>query len=150
MASTKDKVTEMRPYVERAVKDEEVRDALMSAFDAARRVYKDLLGDRGATGIASRVATDEDVQENLKTAIDELRRAADRVQGKDDHTTRNTMLLLSGIAIGILFNPKTGSQTRQWLKDRVLGPSDEFEFPQPTSATSATEEHETTAPPPAA
>jgi hypothetical protein len=128
MATTKDKVTEMRPYVERAVKDEEVRDALVTAFDAARRVYNDLLGDRGATGIASRVATDEEVKDNLKTAIEELRRAADRVQGKDEHTGRNTMLLLAGITLGILFNPVTGQQTRQWLKERIFGPSEEFDY----------------------
>jgi hypothetical protein len=128
MASTKDKVTEMRPYVERALKDDELRDALLNAFDSARQVYNDLLGDRGATGIASRVASDKDVQENLKKAVEELRHAADRVQGKDEHTGRNTMLLLTGITLGILFNPVTGAQTRQWLKERIFGPSEEFDY----------------------
>ncbi len=55
-----------------------------------------------------RAATDKDIQENLRKAVDELRNAADRVQGKEDHSTRNTMLLLTGIALGILFNPMTG------------------------------------------
>lgn len=142
MASTKDKVTEMRPYVERALKDEELRDALLNAFDSARQVYNDLLGDRGATGIASRVASDKEVQENLKKAVDELRHAADRVQGKDEHTGRNTMLLLTGITLGILFNPVTGPQTRQWLKERIFGPSEEFDY--------AAGDGDATQPPPAA
>ena len=131
MASTKDKVTEMRPYVERALKDEELRASLLTAFESAREVYNDLLGDRGATGIASRVATDKDIQVNLRTAVDELKRAADRVQGKDEHSARNTMLLLAGITLGVLFNPVTGAQTRQWLKERIFGPSDDFDYPAP-------------------
>ena len=128
MAKTKDKIEDVRPYVERALKDEELRHDLMSAFHAAKEVYNELLGDRGMTGIASRVATDEDIQKNLKQAIDDLRHAADRVQGKEDHGTRNTMLLLTGLTIGILFNPVTGPATRTWLRDKVLGGGDDFTY----------------------
>src|SRR5918995_886385 len=78
--------------------------------------------------IASRVATDKDIQDKLKEAIDDLRVAADRVQGKEDHGGRNGMLLLAGITLGILFNPMTGPATRQWLKEKVLGPSDDFTY----------------------
>jgi hypothetical protein len=38
------------------------------------------------------------------------------------------MLLLAGITLGILFNPMTGPATRQWVKDKVLGPSDDFTY----------------------
>lgn len=132
MASTKDKaaekVQEVKPYVERALKDEDLRDNLKSAFEAAREVYAELIGDRGMTGVASKVATDKDIQDNLKRALDELRDAADRVRGKEDHTGRNATLLLAGITLGILFNPVTGPATRNWLKDRVFGSDDEFGY----------------------
>ena len=128
MAKTKERISDVRPYVERAVKDEDLRENVMAAFQAAREVYSDLVGDRGVTGIATRVATDKDIQENLKKAVDELREAADRVQGKEEHKGRNTMLLLAGITLGILFNPMTGPATRQWVKDKVLGPSDDFTY----------------------
>ena len=129
MAKTKERVSEVKPYVERALKDEELRQDLVSAFAAAKQVYNELLGDRGMTGIVSRVATDEDIQDNLKKAIDDLRHAADRVQGKEDHTARNTMLLLTGITLGILFNPVTGAATRKWVSDRLFGGSeDEFTY----------------------
>lgn len=124
----KERIEDVRPYVERALKDEDLRDNLKSAYDAARSVYADLLGDRGMTGIATRVASDKEIQENLRKAIDELRTAADRVQGKKDHGTRNAMLLLTGLTIGILYNPATGAQTRQWLKEKVLGPEDDFTY----------------------
>ncbi|HVM17413.1 MAG TPA: hypothetical protein VM290_07525 [Gaiellaceae bacterium] len=125
MAKTKDRIEDVKPYVERALKDEELRSDLMSAFAAAKEVYNELLGDRGMTGIATRVATDEDIQKNLKQAIEDLRHAADRVQGKEDHGTRNTMLLLAGLTIGILFNPMTGPATRNWLREKVLGGGDD-------------------------
>jgi hypothetical protein len=128
MAKAKDKIEDVKPYVERALKDEDLRQDLMSAFTAAREVYNELLGDRGMTGIASRVASDEDLQKTLKGAIDDLRHAADRVQGKEDHGARNTMLLLTGITIGILFNPVTGPATRNWLREKVLGGDDEFTY----------------------
>ena len=129
MAKAKDKVwgaTEnVRPYVERAVMDEELRKNVRDAFDAAREVYNELLGGRGVVPLATRVATDEDIQESLKRAVDDLRKASDRIQGKADHGTRNAMLLLAGIALGILFNPVTGPQTRKWVSDRVFGGSDD-------------------------
>jgi hypothetical protein len=128
MAKTMDKIEDVRPYVERALKDEELRRDLVSAFTAAREVYNELLGDRGVTGIASRVAGDEDIQKNLKRAVEDLRHAADRVQGKDDHGARNTLLLLTGITIGILFNPVTGPATRNWLRERFLGGGDDFTY----------------------
>ena len=137
MASTKDKaaekVQEVKPYVERALKDEDLRDNLKSAFEAAREVYAELIGDRGMTGVASKVATDKDIQDNLKRALDELREAGDRVRGKEDHTGRNATLLLTGITLGILFNPVTGPATRNWLKDRVFGSDDEFGYSSESS-----------------
>ncbi len=126
--ATKDKIGDMKPYVERALKDEDLRDNVATAFAAAREVYNDLIGDRGVTGIAARVASDKDIQDNMKKAVEELREAADRLQGKEDHSGRNTMLLLAGITIGILANPMTGPATRRWIKDKVFGPSDDFTY----------------------
>ena len=132
MAKTRDKVSDtagnVRPYVERAMKDEDLRENLRSAFEAARNVYEELVGGRGVVSAASRVATNKEIQENLKTAIDELRHAADRFQGKEDHKTRNTMLLLGGITLGLLFNPWTGEQTRSWVRGLVGGGEDEFSY----------------------
>lgn len=128
MASTKDRISDVRPYVERAVKDEDVRENVLAAFQAAREIYNELMGNRGVTTIAARVATDKDIQDKLREALDDLREAADRVQGKQEHSGRNSMLLITGITLGILFNPMTGPATRQWLKEKVLGPSDDFTY----------------------
>ena len=128
-----DRVTEARPYVERALRDDELRDNVKNAFAAARDAYYELFGDRGMTGVAMRAATDSEIQDNLRTAIDELRSAADRLQGKEEHTARNTMLLVTGVALGVLFNPVTGPAARRWVKDQIFGSSEEFAYsgPQP-------------------
>lgn len=128
MVKAKDKVSDVKPYVERALKDEELRENVKNAFDAAREVYNELIGRRGATAVATRVATDKEIQENLRTAIDELRHAADRIQGKGAHKGRSSTLLIAGIALGILFNPMTGSQTRKWLADKLFGGGDDFTY----------------------
>jgi hypothetical protein len=130
MANTKDKVYDaagnVKPYVERAMADEKLREDVMSAFGTARELYNELIGGRGAVTLATRVATDEEIRDKLKDAIDDLRNAADRLQGKKDHAGRNATLLVAGIALGILFNPVTGPETRRWLKDMIGGGGDEF------------------------
>ncbi len=132
MAKTKDRVFDsagnVKPYIERAMQDEDLRDNVMTAFAAAKEVYDELIGGRGITTAATRVATDKDVQGNLKTALDELREAADRLQGKKDHSGRNTTLLVAGLALGILFNPMTGPATRKWVSDKIFGGSDDFTY----------------------
>jgi len=128
MAKTRDRVSDVKPYVERAIKDEEFRDNLKNAFFAARGVYDELMGPRGVSGKAVRVASDKDIRDNLRSAIDDLRNAADRIQKGPSHKGRN-LLLVSGIAIGIfLFNPMTGADARRWLKESVFGEEDEFGY----------------------
>jgi hypothetical protein len=132
----KDRFEDAKPYVKRAIQDEELRESLRSAFGTARDVYEELLGNRGVTGIASKVATDEEIQEQLRSAIEDLRSAADRIQGADTHKGRNSGLLLVGIALGILFNPITGPDTRRWLKDTIFGADDEFGYGAGSSGNS--------------
>jgi hypothetical protein len=132
MAKTKDKVSDaasnVKPYVDRALHDAELRDNVRNAYESARTVYNELIGKRSVSGLATRVATDKDLQDELRQTVSELRKAADRVQGREEHKGRNGGLLLIGIAIGILFNPFTGSATRKWLSNRLFGGGDDFTY----------------------
>jgi hypothetical protein len=129
----RDRASDARPYIERAFKDEKVREDVKSAIATARDIYDELLGGRAFGAAAARVVTDKDIQQQLRDAIDDLRDAADRVQDKKSHGARNTTLLLTGITLGILFNPVTGPGARRWLQNKVFGEGEEFEYRQENS-----------------
>jgi len=136
MANTKEKVTDaagtVKPYVDRALYDEELRENVRNAYQSARTIYDELVAKRGVIGVASRVATDKEIQSELRSAIDELRTAAMRMQGakpgKEQHGSRNATLLVVGIALGILFNPVTGPRTRKLIADKLFGGGDDFTY----------------------
>lgn len=136
MPKTKDRVAGMaenaRPYVERAIRDEELRDHVKQAYAAARDIYDELVGPRGVTELATRVAKDEEVQNNLRTAIAELRQAANRFQGRKEHHGGRNFLLFLGVVVGLFYNPVTGPSLRRWAKNRLFG-GDEFGFESGTS-----------------
>ena len=126
MEKVYDTAGNVKPYVERAMSDEKLRADVVSAFSTARELYNELIGGRNAVALATRVATDDEIRDRLRDAVDDLRSAADRLQGKKNHSNRTATLLIAGIALGILFNPVTGPETRKWLKDMISGGSDEF------------------------
>ena len=144
MAKTTDKVYDaadsVKPYVQHALHDEKLRDDVMSAFATAKDLYTELVGGRGAAvTLATRVATDDEVRDKLREAIDDLRSAADRLQGRKSQSKSHTGLLVAGIALGILFNPVTGPETRRWLKDMLSGGGDDFgdDFPSSSNGGAA-------------
>jgi hypothetical protein len=132
MAKTKEKVADtagaVKPYVERALRDEELRENIRSAYESARSIYNELIGGRGLVPAATRVATDKDLQNELRSAVADVRKAADRIQGKDERAGRNSALLLAGITLGILFNPVTGPATRRFIASRLFGEGDDFTY----------------------
>ena len=131
MPKTKDKVTgaagTAKPYVERALHDEELREHVKQAYSAAREIYDELVGPRGVTGVATRFAGDHEIQDNLRTAIGELRQAANRLQGRREGHGGRKLLLLAGVIAGLLYNPVTGPETRRWVKHKLFG-NGEFGF----------------------
>jgi hypothetical protein len=117
----------IKPYVERAMSDEKLRNDIFRAFRTANDLYRELMSDRDEpVRIATRVATDDDVRDKLREAIEDLRSASDRLKGKRDHSTRNTVLLLTGITLGLLYNPITGPETRRFIKEMLSGPSPDY------------------------
>ena len=138
VSTTKDRAAaaaaSARPYVERALRDKELRDNVRNAYTSARAVYDELASRRKVTDAASRLAADKDIQDELRNAIEELRSAASRVknakQDADDsaRSARNSLLLLIGVVIGLLLNPITGPAFRRMLARQLFGSGNGFVY----------------------
>jgi hypothetical protein len=138
MINTKEKVADAaasaRPYVERALRDKELRDNVRNAYTSARSVYEELSSRRKVSDAASQLAGDKAVQDQLRNAIGELRNAASRVQNvrrgspEPARAARNGLLLVVGIVLGLLLNPITGPPVRRLLARRLFGSGNGFVY----------------------
>jgi hypothetical protein len=126
-AKMTDTIELLKPYLERALRDEEFRQDLKDALVAARELYGPLTKQKnGVAGPARALATDKKAQEQMRRAIEDLVSAKDTLQGKKkkkSHKGRN-MVLLAGLIAGALYNPWTGPQTREKLLDLIAGEDD--------------------------
>jgi hypothetical protein len=126
MAKAKDKsqvaIETLAPYMKKALEDPELRDDLVAAFVAARSLYGQLAKGSGVKGKAEKV-TEKDFQKHLQQLVGELTEANERLQGKakKGHKARNRVILLTGVTLGVLYNPWTGEATREWIMKRVAG-----------------------------
>ena len=120
-----DTIDLVRPYLERALRDEEFRNDLKDALKAAKELYGPLTKQNGVGASAKALATDKKTQEQMRRAVDDLLSAKDTLQGKKkkSHKGRN-MVLLAGLIAGALYNPWTGPQTREKLLDLIAGQDD--------------------------
>jgi hypothetical protein len=140
-ATVTDTFETVKPYLERALHDEDFRKDLKDALAAARELYGPLSKQNGVTGGARALATDKKAQEHMRRAIDDLLSAKDTLKGKKKGRKGRNMLLLAGIVAGALYNPWTGPQTREKLLDLIAGqddlqPLDTFEAPASDTAAS--------------
>ncbi len=127
MGKTKDKPTAsveaLRPYVKRAMEDPELRQDLLAAFVTARSLYEQI-GKRDGMKAKAQKISDKDFQRDIQDLVEDLTTATERIQGKAEkksHKARNRVILLTGVTLGVLYNPWTGSATREWIMDQVSG-----------------------------
>jgi hypothetical protein len=146
MINTKDKVADAaataRPYVERALRDKELRDNVRNAYTSARAVYDELSSRRRMSDAATRLAGDKDLQDEIRSAIDELRNAAGRVKNvkrsapEPARAAKSSLLLFVGIVLGLLLNPITGPALRRALARKLFGGGNGFVYQENGSKTS--------------
>jgi hypothetical protein len=138
MTYTKERVADAaasaRPYVERALRDKELRDNIRNAYTSARAVYDELSSRRRVSDAASQLAADRDLQEEIRSAIDEIRNASRRVKDvkrgapEPVRAARHSLLLFLGIVIGLLLNPITGPALRRALARKLFGSENGFVY----------------------
>jgi hypothetical protein len=118
----------LKPYVQRAMTDPELREDLLAAFVAARSIYDQMAKGRGLKGKAEK-ASQKDVQKDLQRLVADLSEASDKLKGRKrkSHKARNRIFLLTGVTLGVLYNPWTGQATRDWIMNQVSGGGDGLE-----------------------
>ncbi|MFN0155031.1 MAG: hypothetical protein ACKVUT_11700 [Gaiella sp.] len=136
----------VRPILDRALSDPSFRKDLKDALEAARELYGPLAKSDGVKGSAKALVTDKKVQEQVRKALEDLQSATGKIAGKKatkGSKGRNTVLL-AGVIAGALYNPWTGSKTRDWLTAIIAGdddlqPLEDLErAPEPVGAGAAT------------
>ena len=118
------------PYVQRLIEDEELRDSLRNAVEAARGAYSRATGN--GKGTVKAVTSDRKVQKDLRTAAESLRQASEQLRAPRKRKRRLGRLILFGIvAAGIALI--LSEDARKTVLDALFGAEEEFEYSSTTS-----------------
>jgi hypothetical protein len=118
------------PYVNRLIEDEELRDSLKEAFEAAKGAYGRATGN--GKGAVKAVASDKKVQKDLRKAAENLQEASERLRAPKKRKSklgRLVLLALAGAALALIFS----EDARKTVLDALFGAEEEFEYTSTTS-----------------
>jgi multidrug resistance efflux pump len=123
------------PYVQRLVEDEELRDNLRDAFEAARGAYSRATGN--GKGAVKAVTSDKKVQKDLRTAAESLRDASEQLKApRKRKKSRLGRLVLFALVAGIVALV-VSEDARKTVLDALFGAEEEFEYTSTTSINGA-------------
>jgi hypothetical protein len=119
-------------YVQRLVQDEELRDNLRVAYEAARDAYKRLSNGKGPAKV---VMDDKRFQKDMKKAGTALRDASEALREGPKRRRRGGVgrLLLLGIVGGALALA-VSEDLRNKVLDMLFGAEEEFDYSSTTTA----------------
>ena len=120
------------PYLKRIVEDEELRDSVVTAFEAARDAY-DRLSSNGS--VVDTAIDDKKLHKDLKTAAENMREASQRLRGEEKKSRLGRLLLIAiaGAVLAIIFS----EGLRKSVLDALFGAEEEFEYTSTTSTPAA-------------
>jgi hypothetical protein len=118
------------PYVQRLIEDDELRDSLRDAFEAAKGAYGRATGN--GKGAVKAVTSDKKVQKDLRDAAESLREASERLRKPPKRKGGIGKLLLIAV-VGAVIALAVSEGARKAVLDALFGAEEEFEY---TSATS--------------
>jgi hypothetical protein len=118
------------PYVQRLIEDEELRDSLKDAFEAARGAYGRATGN--GKGAVKAVTSDKKVQKELRKAAENLQEASERLRESKKRKGGLGRLLLIAI-VGAVIALAISEGARKAVLDALFGAEEEFEYTSTTS-----------------
>jgi hypothetical protein len=119
------------PYVKRILEDEELRDNIRVAFEAAKNAYGRMSNGKGP---AKAVLDDKKVQRDLRTAAESLRDASDQIRGKRRSgggfgLGKAIIIAVIGAALVLILS----EDARRAILDKLFGAEEEFEYTSTTT-----------------
>lgn len=118
------------PYVQRLVEDDELRDSLRDAFEAAKGAYG--RATDSSKGPVKAVTSDKKVQKDLREAAESLREASERLRKPPKRKSGiGRFLLIAVVAAVVALVVSEGA--RKAVLDTLFGAEEEFEYTSTTS-----------------
>jgi uncharacterized protein (UPF0147 family) len=116
------------PYVQRLIEDDELRDNIREAVEAARDAYTRIANGKAP---AKAIMEDKKVHKDLRKAAESLREASEQLRGKHRKSRLGRLILIAliGAAIALLLS----EDIRKALLDRLFGAEEEFEYSSTTT-----------------
>ncbi|HEU5061832.1 MAG TPA: hypothetical protein VFT79_01620 [Solirubrobacterales bacterium] len=119
------------PYVQRLIEDEELRDSLKDAFEAAKNAYGRATGN--GKGTVKAVTSDKKVQKDLRKAAENLQEASERIRSKPKKRKGGIGRLLLIAIVGAVIALAVSEGARKAVLDALFGAEEEFEYTSTTS-----------------
>jgi hypothetical protein len=122
------------PYVQRVIEDDDLRDNVRVAFEAARDAYERVSNGKAPAKV---IAEDKKFHKNVQTAADALKDAGSSLREgpkKKKHGFGRKLLLLAiagGLAVAL------SADLRSKILDALFGAEEEFDYTSTTAPAAA-------------
>jgi hypothetical protein len=119
------------PYVQRLIEDEELRDSIKDAFEAAKGAYERATGN--GKGTVKAVTSDKKVQKEMRKAAESMQEASERLRSKPKKRKGGIGRILLVALIGGAVALAVSEGARKAVLDALFGAEEEFEYTSTTS-----------------
>jgi uncharacterized protein (UPF0147 family) len=124
------------PYLRRLIEDEELRENIRVAFEAAKHAYARMSNGKGP---AKALMDDKKVQRDLRTAAQSLRDASQQLRGRRKGRRfglgKALLVAILGAALVLILS----EDARKIVLDKLFGAEEEFEYTSTTTPAPDTE-----------
>jgi hypothetical protein len=124
------------PYLRRLIEDEELRENIRVAFEAAKHAYARMSNGKGP---AKALMDDKKVQRDLRTAAQSLRDASQQLRGRRKGRRfglgKALLVAILGAALVLILS----EDARKMVLDKLFGAEEEFEYTSTTTPAPDTE-----------
>jgi hypothetical protein len=126
------------PYVQQVIDDEDLRDNLVAAYEAARAAYDRLSNGKSPT---KQIFDDKKLQKDIKEASESIRDAAVTLRNAPKKQRSGggfgRVLLVGVVGAGLALALSEG--LRKKVLDALFGAEEEFEYTSTTSSAPSTQ-----------